>query len=226
MTLTLYVRGDTFLHRLPAAAKLAVLLVAGILLFTTSSVPVLGACAALAGVLLASARPPASWLRTQFLGVSIILAIVFAATAFFDGWGAALAVLFRLASLVLLASAVTLTTRTSDLLEVCEKALRPLERLGLVDASRVSLAVSLVLRFVPEMFKHYRDIREAQAARGLEGNPVALVVPLVVRTLKAADDISAAIDARCYPPVKPASFKTAARPAAIPSSSPAKEKSP
>lgn len=229
MTLSLHVPGDTFLHRLPAAAKLGVLLVAGIALFTISSVPVLGTLAATAAALLLSARPPSRWIRTQLFGVTIIMGIVFAAAAFFDGWQQAFTILFRLMSLVLLASAVTLTTRTSDLLEVCERALRPLDRLGLVDAARVSLAVSLVLRFVPEVFKHYRDIREAQAARGLEGNPVALVVPLIVRTLKAADDISAAIDSRCYPPLKsrgrPAVDEFQAAPVIVPPPS-VKEKGP
>lgn len=203
MTLSLYVPGETILHRQPAEAKLAVLFVSGIALFTVSSVVVLGILAAVAAGLLASVRPPMRQIARQLLGVTLILGAVFVATAIFDGWQPAFAVLFRLMALVLFATAVTLTTRTSDMLEVCERALQPLERLGLVNAARVSLAVSLVLRFVPEVFKHYRDIREAQAARGLEGNPVALVVPLVVRTLKAADDISAAIDARCFPPVEP-----------------------
>lgn len=202
MSLSLYVSGDTFLHRQPASRKLAVLLFAGIALFATSSVVVLGVTAAIAAGLLLSVGMTARQLRSQFLGVSVVLAAIFVAGVVFDGWLPAFVVLFRLLTLVFLASAITLTTRVSDMLDVCEAAMAPLDRWGLVDASRVSLAVSLVLRFVPEVFKHYHDIREAQAARGLGTHPVALVVPLVVRTLKAADDISAAIDARCYPPLR------------------------
>lgn len=200
MTVSLYVPGTTALHRQPAARKLALLLVAGIALFLTSSVWLLGAVGAIAAGLLLAVRPPFREVRQQLVGTALILAIVFAVTGFVDGWRPAFVVLFRLATLVLLAMTVTMTTRTADMLEVCEKALLPLERLGLVNAARVSLAISLVLRFVPEILKRHRDIREAQAARGLRGQPVALIVPLIVRTLKAADDVAEAIEARSYPP--------------------------
>jgi biotin transport system permease protein len=102
--------------------------------------------------------------------------------------------------LLLLALSITFTTRTSDMLDVVEAVLRPLDRTKLVNSSAVALAVSLALRFIPEVFHRYQQIQEAQAARGLHGNPVALVVPLVVRVLRSADDIAAAIDARCFPP--------------------------
>lgn len=205
MTVSLYVPGTTALHRQPAARKLALLLVTGIALFLTSSVWLLGAAGAIAASLLLAVRPPFRQVRQQLVGTALILAIVFTATAVLDGWRPAFVVLFRLATLVLLAMTVTMTTRTSDMLDVCEKVLLPLDRAGLVDAARVSLAVSLVLRFVPEIFERHRDIREAQAARGLRSQPVAVIVPLIVRTLKAADDVAEAIEARCYPPPRPSS---------------------
>jgi biotin transport system permease protein len=139
-------------------------------------------------------------MRRQLFGPFLVIAMIFIASAALDGPWSAGVVLLRLATLVLLALSVTLATRTSDMLDACEAILRPFERMGVLNAARVSLAVSLVLRFVPEIFKHYQDIREAQMARGLEGNPVALMVPLLVRTLKSADDIATAIDSRCYPP--------------------------
>ena len=103
--------------------------------------------------------------------------------------------------IVFAAFAVTLTTRTSDML-AGDRGIawrRSISR-GLIDAARVSLAVSLVLRFVPDILTRWRDIREAQAARGLASHPVALLVPLLVRTLKGADDVAAAIEARGFPP--------------------------
>ena len=203
--LSLYLPGDTLLHRQPAGRKLALLIAAGIGLFLVKSPIILAAAAVAAAALLLSVRPPPAQIRRQLFGPFLVLAAIFIAAALLDGLRPACIVLLRLAALILLASAVTLSTRTSEMLEACEKALHPLERIGLLNAARVSLAVSLVLRFVPEIFRHYHEIREAQAARGLHGNPVALVVPLLVRTLRAADDIAAAIDARCYPPMPPAS---------------------
>ncbi|MCY1527846.1 Energy-coupling factor transporter transmembrane protein BioN [compost metagenome] len=132
----------------------------------------------------------------QLKGLVWVLLAVGGFTAWFQGGMAALAVLLRVGALVGLALAVTLATRTSDLIEVCEKALMPLQRAGLVDAGKVALALALALRFVPEIWRNFQEIREAQAARGLGANPVALIVPLIVLTLKRAQEVAEAIDAR------------------------------
>ncbi|MFQ6691147.1 energy-coupling factor transporter transmembrane protein EcfT, partial [Bordetella pertussis] len=70
--------------------------------------------------------------------------------------------------------------------------------LGLLNAAQVALALALALalRFIPEIWRNYQEIREAQAARGLGAHPLALLVPLVVRTLKRAEEVAQAIDAR------------------------------
>lgn len=195
---SLYIEGDGILHRQPAGRKLLALFAAGAGLFAVPSPTVLAAVAAASALLLATVRPPLRLLLRQLTGVVLILAAIFAANLAFVGTETAFAVLFRLMALVLLALTVTMTTRTSDMLAVVERALRPLERIGLVDAARVGLAVSLTIRFVPEIFARYREIRDAQAARGLGGSPVAIIIPLVVRTLKSAEEIAAAIDARGF----------------------------
>ena len=58
--------------------------------------------------------------------------------------------------------------------------------------------LSMVIRFIPLMMKEAREILEAQRARGLDRSVVALLVPLLVKTLKMADNLSDAIDARGY----------------------------
>lgn len=202
MNLSLYVPGATLLHRMSAGYKLTGLLVAGVSLFLTSDPLLLGLAALAAAGLIIAIRAPMNRLRPQLTGIALILAFVVVATGLLNGWSPALVVLFRVAALVLFALAVTITTRFSDLLDTVELGLSPMERLGMVNASQVSLAVSLVLRFLPEIFKHAQEVREAQAARGLEASPLALVVPLVVRTLKNADVIADAIDARGYSPTR------------------------
>ena len=106
----------------------------------------------------------------------------------------------RLMALAAFAHAVTLTTTTAEFTETLERGLAPFERLGLVDAGRVALTLTLALRFVPLIVEEAREIREAQAARGLSGSPLALVVPLVVRVLVRAEEVAQAIDARGFPP--------------------------
>ncbi|MCZ8393841.1 energy-coupling factor transporter transmembrane component T family protein [Achromobacter xylosoxidans] len=192
----LYIPGDSPLHRLPAGLKLLALAVAGAGLFLVRDPIALGGACAVAGLLLrcAGASPGGVW--RQVRGLVWVLLAVGAFTAWFQDWREALAVLLRIAAMVGLALAVTLSTRSSDLIAVCERVLMPLQRIGLLDAGKVSLALALALRFVPEIWRNFHEIREAQAARGLGANPVALIVPLVVLTLKRAQEVAEAIDAR------------------------------
>jgi len=192
----LYVRGRSPLHRLPAALKLAALVAAGAGLFLVRDPRLLGVAAVVAGLLVWSTGAGAAALWRQTRGLLWVLAAIGLFAGLFQGWLHALGVLLRIVALVGLALAVTLSTRSSDLIAVCERALLPLQRLGLLDAGKVALALALALRFVPEIWRHFQEIREAQAARGLARHPLALVVPLVVRTLKRADEIAQAIDAR------------------------------
>ncbi|SSW63178.1 energy-coupling factor transporter transmembrane component T family protein [Achromobacter agilis] len=192
----LYVPGGTPLHRLPAWLKLLTLMAAGAGLFLLRDPRWLAPAFLAACVLVWSTGVGAAAVWRQLKGLVWVLLAVGGFTAWFQGGMAALAVLLRVGALVGLALAVTLATRTSDLIEVCEKALMPLQRAGLVDAGKVALALALALRFVPEIWRNFQEIREAQAARGLGANPVALIVPLIVLTLKRAQEVAEAIDAR------------------------------
>jgi biotin transport system permease protein len=192
----LYMEGRSPLHRAPAGAKLAVLVAAGIALFAVHRLDVLGAACLVAALLVVSCGASARAIWRHLRALVPVLAVVAAFSWYFDGAPRAAEMLLRVGTLVALALAVTLTTRTTALIAVCEQVLRPLEKLGWIDAGRVALALALTLRFIPEIWRNYQDIREAQAARGLGRNALALTVPLLVRTLKRADEVADAIDAR------------------------------
>ncbi|ALK08347.1 energy-coupling factor transporter transmembrane component T family protein [Blastochloris viridis] len=198
----LYFPGDSVLHRAPAGVKLLALAGLGTALFLTTALWILVPAAVVAAAVLAALRPPRERVRRQLAGVAVLIAVVAVLAALSSGLHHGAVVASRFSALVVAALVVTLSTRSADMLEAIERALAPLDRRGLVDAARVSLAVSLVLRFVPGILGHYREVREAQAARGLDANPLALIVPLVVRTLKDADDVAAAIEARGFPPAR------------------------
>ncbi|WP_165645723.1 energy-coupling factor transporter transmembrane component T family protein [Bordetella bronchiseptica] len=192
----LYVAGASFLHRLPARLKLAALALAGVGLFLLSDWRVLAAVLAGAALLVwRSGVGAAAWWR-QTRGLALIVLAVGLFTGLMQGWPHAAVVVLRVAALIGLAMAVTLTTPVPALIDACERALRPAERLGLLNAAQVALALALALRFIPEIWRNYQEIREAQAARGLGAHPLALLVPLVVRTLKRAEEVAQAIDAR------------------------------
>ena len=83
------------------------------------------------------------------------------------------------------------------MVRVMERALHPFERFG-IQTAKVSLAISMTLRFIPLLTQVAHEVREAQRARGLERNMLALAVPMLVRTLHTAEQVAEAIDARSH----------------------------
>ena len=118
-------------------------------------------------------------------------------------WREASVVGLRLLALVVAATAVTLTTRVSDLLTVLERACRPLAWVG-IDPSRVGLVLAMTIRFVPLLGDLLGQVREAQRSRGRERPGVAVVAPLLVHTLRFADDLGDALTARGVDDRRPA----------------------
>ena len=83
------------------------------------------------------------------------------------------------------------------LIDGIERGLPFLRPLG-VNPAKVSLALSLALRFIPVLAQITQEVREAQRVRGLENSVIALAIPLFVRPLRMSDDIADAIEARGY----------------------------
>ncbi|MGF9562628.1 CbiQ family ECF transporter T component [Neorhizobium sp. JUb45] len=193
---TLYLDGQSLLHRLPTRAKLGGLALFSLLLFAVSHPVVLGFAALAAAIAYSSTgigwREGVARLRPAFI-------TIFAVTLFallFQPPVEALTILFRLTALMLAAAAITATTSIGAFIDTITWAAKPFERIGLVRAADIGLSVGLVIRFVPEVTLRYRSIRDAHQARGLKVRPVTLIVPLLIQTLKNADEIAAAIDAR------------------------------
>lgn len=191
------------LAAVPAGWKFALLFVASIVLYAIPYVPaqIVFFALAVTGVLLT--RTPLLRLARMLLGLFLVVGIVFATLVLTSTWEVASVSALRLLSLCLFAYTVTLTTAFSEMLALFETLLRPTRRLGL-NPAQLSLALSMTIRFIPEIRTQYLAIREAQFARGLHNSPVAVLVPLLVRTLEAAQEISSAIDARCYDSAPPA----------------------
>jgi biotin transport system permease protein len=93
------------------------------------------------------------------------------------------------------AALVTLTTRTSALVDVLVSVCRPLRVVG-VDPDRVGLVIALAIRSVPIVAGFATQIRDAQRARGARPSPRAYAAPLIVRSLRHADAVGEALAAR------------------------------
>ncbi|TCL75903.1 energy-coupling factor transporter transmembrane protein EcfT [Rhizobium sp. BK251] len=193
---SLYIETDTWLHRLSPRIKLVFLAVLGIALFLTNSISLL-APAALCGVLIyfrlgLSVAEALRRLRPVLLTILVVALFSLLFNPFHD----AVVGLLRLTALVFFAASVTATTTIAAFIHEVTALASPLERAGLARASDIGLAIGLVIRFVPEILARYEAIRDAHRARGLNVRPTTVLVPLIILTLRDADNIAAAIDAR------------------------------
>lgn len=189
----LYHPGTSRVHRLPARAKLTLLIVEGVLAGLLGDPAFLAMAAALPASLLLTARIPFKAICRQLKPVALLMAAVMAMQVVTGGWRRGLVVDLRLAALALTAALVTLTTRTSDLVQEAE---RMAGRLPGLDPQKVGLVLSVTIRFIPLLAQKAHEVRDAQRARGLERSILALCVPLLIKSLQIADQTSEALQAR------------------------------
>ncbi|WP_341957768.1 energy-coupling factor transporter transmembrane protein EcfT [Microbacterium sp. LWH13-1.2] len=191
----MYRPGASIVHRMPAGTKLATFAALAIGLSAyphdawSVGVAVSGVCA-----LFALARLPLRVLAAEVWRLRVLVLVLGAALWIFVSPLAAWISSARVLSLVLLASLLTITTRMGDLLGVLQRMLSPLRRLGL-DADAVSMTISLTITMIPVVASFAHEVRDAQRARGVRQG-VRGVVPLLVRTLRHADDVGDALAAR------------------------------
>jgi biotin transport system permease protein len=193
---TLHVDADTWMHRLAPRTKLIALAVVSVAVFMTDRLPVPGLAVLIAAGLYfgcgLSAREAVRRLRPVLL--TIVVVALF--SLLFNPILVVAMSVFRLTALVLLAAVVTATTTIGAIVDEITALAGPLEKAGWMRAADVGLAVGLVVRFVPEILDRYGAIRDAYAARGLKFRISTALVPLVILTLRDADSIAAAIEAR------------------------------
>ena len=190
-----YLPRDSPVHRAPAGLKLALLGV-GLLLLALLPAPAAvpaGAVVVLAVAALARVGAPA--LAAQVRPVLWVLVPVAAVQLWLSGPGRALEVAGGVLVAVAAAGLVTLTTRTEALLDALVAGLRPLRRAG-VDPERVALVLALAVRSVPVIAGIAGEVQQARAARGAERSLRAFAVPFVIRSLRHADRLGEALEAR------------------------------
>ncbi|WP_048697636.1 energy-coupling factor transporter transmembrane component T family protein [Erwinia piriflorinigrans] len=199
MTVSDYLPGDSAIHRLPPGIKIMALAALGTLLFIFPRLEFAVAALLVIVLFYPLAHIPVRTLLLQLKPLLWLLLLLFAVQWWMVSWQSGLLVIVRLAALMLMAALVTLTTRTSAMIEALEKGLFWLRYIR-INPAKISLALALALRFIPVLAAITVDVREAQRARGLDNSILAVAVPVIVRTLKMADDIAAALEARAYDP--------------------------
>lgn len=189
--------GSSWLHRLPAGAKVGglVVLVAALLWRPEPAVAVAGL--ALSLLVLASARVPWHWLAAPARAVGLLLLLVGAFQVWVLGWEAAVVGVCRIAACLVLAWTVSLTTPVTAMLDLLRRLLAPLRRVG-VDPDHAAMTVALAIRSIPLVMAAAEQADHARIARGRRRSLAGLVVPTVVRSVRIADALGDALVARGY----------------------------
>ncbi|OIQ33126.1 MAG: cobalt ABC transporter permease [Alphaproteobacteria bacterium MedPE-SWcel] len=193
--LDLYQAGTSPIHMLRPGWKILSLAIAGSALFAVDHILFSAGLLVTTLVLYHLAGLPLSRAWAQIRPALWVFGLIFVAQIIFNDWLIGLYAVVRLAVLLMLAGLLTLTTKSSDMIDGITEGLGPLRRIG-VNPDRVSLAISLTLRFIPVLSHVVQDVREAQRARGLDRNILSLAIPTIVRTIRMAEEVSDAIDAR------------------------------
>lgn len=189
-----YVPGSSTVHRTPFPVKLLFVLVVAATTFLVrdwrQSVAVVLVVLFVHVVSGVGWRPLARSLR-PLLPLLVVLAA-------FQWWSrdlayAAQVVLGILASFVA-AGLLTATTPMERIIDAVVVGARPLRRW--VDPETIGLTVAVMLRSIPWITGVLGDVREAARARGLERNPRALLLPLVVHSVAYARTTGDALVAR------------------------------
>ncbi len=196
LPLSVYVEGNSIIHRMKPTWKIAILItfiIASTLFFHT--LVIAGAGVALVIMLYAVARIPIATAFSQVWPPLIILVPL----AGFQWWSknftyAALMFLTLLAAM-LLAFLLTLTSTVEDIMASLEKGLQPLQRLGL-PVDTISLAMALTIRLIPLMFETVYDVLDARKARGAHFSIMALTTPVIIRSIRRARAMGEALHAR------------------------------
>jgi energy-coupling factor transport system permease protein len=113
----------------------------------------------------------------------------------------------RLVYLVICTSVMTLTTTPNDLADGLEKAFGFLKVIKF-PVHEIAMIMSLALRFIPTLMEETEKITKAQKARGADfdtGNLlqkakslIPILIPLFISSIKRAEDLATAMEARCY----------------------------
>ena len=194
--------GDSWLHRTRPGVKIAVLVVVGtavgvlrLLVPETAAALVLVALAVLVAGSAFSARVRAGLLLAQLRRVWWLLAVLAVVQVWSAGPVRAVVSVVGLLVCLWAATLVSATTPVPAVLDTVERAARPLRRFGL-DPDRVALGLTLTIMSIPVVGRLLVESREAAAARGLGGDPRALLVPTLVRTVAHAEALGEALAAR------------------------------
>lgn len=224
VTIGQYINGDSFIHQLDPRLKITLTFFFMILVFFASNLATnLAVAFLLLAVILISKIPVSTVLRAikpivPFLILTAIVNLFFIKTGdtifslgflriTTDGLHSTILLTARFFFLMVGGTMLALTTSPIALTDGTESILSPFEKVGL-PAHELAMMLSISLRFIPTLAIEAERIIKTQQSRGAsfdEGNLIQraklfipIVVPLFASSIRHAENLAVAMDARCY----------------------------
>ena len=224
MILGRYIPGNSIIHRLDPRSKLVAMILLIIIAFWANN-PITNLILFVAtAIFVALSEVPLSFFIKGLRSMFFLIAFTTLFQLFFISGGQVLfemgfikitsygieqaGIIFcRFVLIIFFSTLLTLTTMPLSLATAVESLLGPLKRLK-VPVHEIGLMLSMSLRFVPTLMDDTIRIMNAQKARGVdfgEGNVIQkvkamipILIPLFATSLKRADSLATAMEARGY----------------------------
>ncbi|MFJ3956637.1 energy-coupling factor transporter transmembrane component T family protein [Arthrobacter sp. NPDC090010] len=190
-----YLPGNSWLHRTPVGVKTLAVLMLGLATFWLSSWQASCVTLLIVALLFASIRPGWQRFLRLFTAPAPLLALILVFQSWQLGPGRAVSIVANIACCLLGAAVLTLTTPMTVLLDGVARAARPFRRFGL-SPERVALLIGITLRSIPYLLGTFGSVRDAARARGLERNPRARILPVLIASVAYAQRTGDALTAR------------------------------
>ena len=193
--ISLYRHQISWLHKVPTGLKIAALLLTSMVLFPIQQSWIQMAILVVVMLLYASLGHGGLHQMTVVRPLRWLLLAIFLLQWWTVDINAALTLVARMISMILLANLVTLSTRMEDMIETIRPCFIPL-RIFRVNPNRIAFAISLFIRFVPVLMTTMNALTDAWTARGGGLQRWKLIIPMMLTTLKMSDTVADAIAAR------------------------------
>lgn len=224
ITLGQYYPADSVIHRLDPRVKLFSTILYIVALFLVNNIWGWLLVTAFLVAMIALSRVPFSMMLKGVRAIWVLIVITAVCNLFFTqgedvifqwkavaitGQGIHNTIYYslRLIFLVVGTSVMTLTTSPNKLTDGMEKGFRFLAKIG-VPVHEIAMMMSIALRFIPILSEEADKIKKAQMARGADFDEggllkkakslIPVLVPLFVSAFRRANDLSLAMEARCY----------------------------
>lgn len=223
VTLGQFFPGNSLIHRLDPRAKLALVMLFVVALFTAKGLLGYGLVFLWLAYAVLTSRIS---LKIFFRGMKpLVFILVFTValnalyipgTPIFSWWiitvtrEGLITGAYMLARIMMLVSGTFLLTYTTSpimLTDALERVLGPLKKIK-VPVHELAMMMTIALRFIPTLIEETQKIMSAQQARGADFEStnlikrvkalIPLLVPLFVSAFQRAEDLAVAMECRCY----------------------------